>query len=42
MVFFVACFGLFSGTLDSADWVIIAGIYIGSQSVIEAIAQLKK
>ena len=41
MVFVVASFGLFSGTLTSSDWVIIAGIYIGTQGVIDAIAKLK-
>ena len=41
MVFVVASFGLFSGTLTSSDWVIIAGIYIGTQGAIDAIAKLK-
>jgi hypothetical protein len=41
MVFIVASFGLFSQTLTSSDWVIIAGIYIGTQGVIDAIAKLK-
>jgi hypothetical protein len=41
MVFAVASFGLFSQTLTSSDWVIIAGIYIGTQGVIDAIAKLK-
>jgi hypothetical protein len=41
MVFVVASFGLFSQTLTSSDWVIIAGIYIGTQGVIDAIAKLK-
>tara|TARA_R110000772_G_scaffold262767_1_gene381985 strand:+ start:1593 stop:1775 length:183 start_codon:yes stop_codon:yes gene_type:complete len=41
MVFVVASFGLFSGTLTSYDWVIIAGVYIGTQGVIDAIAKLK-
>ena len=40
-VFFVACIGLFSGTLTSGDWVTIAGIYIGTQGVIDAITQLR-
>lgn len=40
-VFIVACFGLFSGTLTSTDWVTIAGIYIGTQGVIDAITQLR-
>ena len=41
MVFVVASFGLFSQTLTSSDWVIIAGIYIGTQGAIDAIAKLK-
>jgi hypothetical protein len=42
MVFVVASFGLFSGTLTSSDWVIIAGIYIGTQGAIDAIAKLRQ
>ena len=41
MVFVVASFGLFSGTLTSYDWVIISGVYIGTQGVIDAIAKIK-
>tara|TARA_B110000285_G_C15115325_1_gene613705 strand:- start:401 stop:580 length:180 start_codon:yes stop_codon:yes gene_type:complete len=41
MVFVVASIGLFSQTLTSSDWVIIAGIYIGTQGAIDAIAKLK-
>ena len=29
------------GGLESADWVIIAGLYLGGQSVIDAIVKLK-
>ena len=42
MVFVVASFGLFSETLTSSDWVIIAGIYIGTQGAIDAIAKLRQ
>ncbi len=42
MVFVVASFGLFSETLTSSDWVIIAGVYIGTQGVIDAIAKLRQ
>ena len=42
MVFVVACFGLFSETLTSSDWVIIAGVYIGTQGAIDAIAKLRQ
>ena len=41
MVFVVASFGLFSGTLTSSDWVIIAAVYIGTNGVIEAITKLR-
>ena len=30
-----------SGFLSSSDWVIIAGLYIGGQSVIDAIVKLR-
>ncbi len=42
LVFFVACFGMFSGTLTSGDWVTIAAIYIGTQGVIDALVKLRK
>ena len=42
MVFVVASVGLFSATLTSSDWVIIAGIYIGTQGAIDAIAKLRQ
>ena len=29
------------GGLESADWVIISGLYLGGQSVIDAIVKLK-
>jgi hypothetical protein len=29
------------GVLESGDWVIISGLYLGSQSVIDAIVKLK-
>lgn len=29
------------GLLESADWVMISGLYIGGQSVIDAIAKMK-
>tara|TARA_R110000744_G_scaffold148412_1_gene261473 strand:+ start:9 stop:191 length:183 start_codon:yes stop_codon:yes gene_type:complete len=41
MVFAVASFALFSGTLTSSDWVIIAAVYIGTQGAIDAIAKLR-
>jgi|TARA_R110000823_G_scaffold101443_6_gene217918 hypothetical protein len=42
MVFVVASFGLFSGTLTSSDWVIIAAVYISAQGAIDAIAKLRQ
>jgi len=30
-----------TGNLESADWVIISAIYLGSQGVIDAIAKMK-
>ena len=41
MVFFIATLLAIFGDLESSDWVIIAGIYIGGQTVIDAIATLK-
>ena len=41
LVFVVASFGLFSGTLTSTDWVTIGCIYIGTQCVIDAISTLR-
>ena len=40
-VFLVASYGLFWGTLTSADWVTIAGVYIGTQGAIDAIKALR-
>jgi hypothetical protein len=42
MVFIVACVGLFSGTLTSYDWVIIATAYIGIQGFSDIVDRLKK
>ena len=42
MVFIVACGGLFSGTLTSSDWVIIATAYIGIQGFADIVERLKK
>ena len=41
MVFFVASFGLFSGTLDSSDWIIISTVYIGTQGAVDIVTKLK-
>lgn len=34
-VFIIASIALFNGNLTGTDWVIISGIYIGSQTVID-------
>lgn len=41
MVFAVACFGLFSGTLTSSDWVIIATAYVSLQGFSDIVDRLK-
>lgn len=41
MVFVVASFGLFSGTLTSNDWVIIATAYVGVVGFYEIVEKLK-
>jgi hypothetical protein len=41
LVFFVASFGLFSGTLTSSDWVIIATAYVSIQGFVDIVAKLK-
>jgi hypothetical protein len=42
IVFAVGSWGLFSGTLTSADWVIVATAYIGSQMVVDVTDRLIK
>ena len=32
---------MFSSTIDSGDWLILSALYIGGQSVIDAIVKLK-
>jgi hypothetical protein len=41
MVFVVASFGLFSGTLDSSDWTILATAYVGMVGFYEIVGKLK-
>ena len=41
MVFFIASFGLFSGTLNSFDWVIIATAYVSIQGFVAIVTKLK-
>jgi len=40
-VFIVACFGLFSGNLDSGDWVIIGTAYISIQGITDIVQRIK-
>jgi len=42
LVFLVACVGLFSQTLTSSDWVIIATAYIGIEGITNIVERLKK
>jgi hypothetical protein len=41
-VFLIACFGLFLGTLNSSDWVVIASAYVGAETFITIVEKLKK
>tara|TARA_R110000765_G_scaffold134625_1_gene233612 strand:+ start:160 stop:342 length:183 start_codon:yes stop_codon:yes gene_type:complete len=41
LVFFIASFGLFAGTLTSSDWVIIATAYVSIQGFVDIVAKLK-
>ena len=41
MVFVVASFGLFSGTLNSGDWTILATAYVGVVGFYEIVMKLK-
>jgi hypothetical protein len=41
-VFIVASYGMFDKSIESSDWTIIAGIYIGSETVISAIKEFYK
>lgn len=41
LVFATACFGLFSGTLESGDWVIIATAYVSIEGFADIVARIK-
>jgi hypothetical protein len=41
IVFIVSCFGLFSGTIESGDWVIISTGYICIQGVTDIVQRIK-
>ena len=42
IVFAVASYGLFSGTLISSDWVIIATAYVSIQGFADIVERLKR
>ena len=42
LVVLVACIGLFSSTLTSSDWVIIATAYIGIEGITNIVERLRK
>tara|TARA_Y100001938_G_C7972934_1_gene370267 strand:- start:387 stop:590 length:204 start_codon:yes stop_codon:yes gene_type:complete len=41
LVWITASYFTYSGILESADWVIISGLYLGGQSVIDGIVKMK-
>lgn len=41
MVWVSATVLMYMGNLDSGDWVVISGLYLGSQSIIDAIVKMK-
>ena len=42
LVFLIACVGLFSGSLTSNDWVVIATAYIGIEGATNIVERLMK
>ena len=42
LVFLIACVGLFSGSLTSNDWIIIATAYIGIEGATTIVEKLMK
>ena len=41
LVWVMATVLMLTANLESADWVIISGLYLGGQGIIDAIAKLK-
>ena len=41
-VFIVASYGMFEKSIESGDWTIIAGIYIGSETAISVLKEYYK
>lgn len=42
LVFLIACAGLFSGSLTSNDWIVIATAYIGIEGATNIVERLMK
>lgn len=42
LVFVIASVGLFTGSITSSDWVIVATVYISVQSVTDSVKELFK
>ncbi len=42
LVFLIACGGLFTSTLTSSDWVVIATAYIGIEGITNIVERLKR
>ena len=42
LVFLIACVGLFSGSLTSNDWIVIATAYIGIEGATNIVERLMK
>jgi hypothetical protein len=42
LVFLIACAGLFSGSLTSSDWVIVATAYVGIEGATNIVERLMK
>lgn len=42
LVFIIGSIALFIGNLESADWVIVATVYIGSQAVVDVVERIIK
>jgi hypothetical protein len=42
LVFVIGSIALFLGNLESADWVIIATVYIGSQAAVDIVEKVIK
>ena len=41
LVWVVASGLMLAGTLESGDWVIVSALYLGGQSIIDAVARLR-